>query len=166
MASTQGWVIQFDASIWGGGILKHADVVKELWYCSWRTKDVARLGVQADRPKHQTFWETLVVLMSLMVWGHHCADAPMLIIGDNTAALQNTLELKGKDALLSIAREVAWRKARFNWRFDVAHLPSEYNNAPDALSRQFGPSPKPWPTRELGDAVGIVPPSVAALWKF
>ena len=140
--------------------------MKEFWFCSWRTKDVARLGVQADRPKHQTFWETLVVLMSLMVWGHHSAESPMLIIGDNTAALQNTLELKGKDALLSIAREVAWRKARFNWRFDVAHLPSEYNSAPDALSRQFGPSPKPWPARELGAAVEVVPPSVAALWKF
>ena len=166
-ATLNGWVIQFDASIWGGGaILKHGDIVKQFWYCSWATKDVARLGVQANKPKHQTFWETLVVLMSLMVWGDRSADAPVLIVGDNTAALQNTLDLKGKDALLSIAREVAWRKARYNWRFSVAHLPSEFNSAPDALSRQFGPSPKPWPAEALGDAEEVVPPSVGMLWKF
>ena len=126
----------------GGAILKFKDVVREHWHCSWQTKFVARLGVQAGKTKHQTFWESLTVLMSMMLWGSQVGEAAVLIIGDNTAALQNTLDLKGKNELLSIAREFAWRKARFDWRFEVAHLPSEFNEAPDALSRQYGPDPK------------------------
>ena len=166
-ATLDGWVIQFDASIWGGGaILKFNNVVVEYWYCAWTTKEVARLGVQAAKTKHQTFWETLTVLMSLMLWGDRSPGAAILIVGDNTAALQNTLDLKGKDSLLSIAREVAWRKARYNWVFEVGHLPSEYNAAPDALSRQWGPEVKPWPTEALGNAVEVQPPSVGVLWKF
>ena len=146
--------------------MKYGDKVKEYWYGSWATKDVARLGVQAAKPKHQTFWETLTVLMSLMLWGDRSTVSPVLIVGDNTAALQNTLDLKGKDALLSIARDVAWRKARYNWQYEVGHLPSEFNAAPDALSRQSGPEVKPWPTEALGVTVMMCPPSVGMLWKF
>ena len=73
----------------GGAILKFKDVVREHWHCSWQTKFVARLGVQAGKTKHQTFWESLTVLMSMMLWGSQVGEAAVLIIGDNTAALQN-----------------------------------------------------------------------------
>ena len=71
--------------------------------------------------------------------GDRSTVSRVLILGDNTAALQNTLDLKGNDALLSIAREVAWRKARYNWQYGVGHLPSEFNDAPDSLSLQSDP---------------------------
>ena len=87
-AALDGWVINFDASIWGGGaLLKFDNIVLEYWNCAWTTKEVARLGVQAAKPKHQMFWETLTVLIAR---GSHPRR------GDNTTALQNTLDLKGQ----------------------------------------------------------------------
>ena len=45
-ATLDGWVIQFDASIWGGdALLKFNNVVLEYWNCAWTAKEVARLDV-------------------------------------------------------------------------------------------------------------------------
>ena len=89
----------------------------------------------------------------------------MLIIGDNIPALQNTLDLKGRGALMAISREIAWRQARFRWRFDVGHLPSEFNKAPDALSRFAAHSPEPWPYEALEGATESTIPDIKSIWK-
>ena len=90
---------------------------------------------------------------------------PVLIIGDNIPALQNTLDLKGRGALKAISIETAWRKARFRWQFDVGHLPSEYTKAPDALSRIAAPKPEQWPYDALVGAREDLIPDVASIWK-
>ena len=146
--------------------MKTQDKVMEYWWYVWKTKEVAKLNVQSGLPKHQTFWETLTLLLSLILWGEYATGRTILMVGDNTGSLQNTLELKGKGPLMAIAREVAWRKARHNWQFEVGHLPSEYNAAPDALSRQAGPVIKPWPTEALGNAMERMCPAIDMIWKF
>ena len=85
------------------------------------------MGVQTGQARHQTFWEALALLISMLVWQKCFALGPVLIIGDNVPALQNTMDLKGCGPLLAVSREIAWRKARGRWTYDVGHLPSEHN---------------------------------------
>ena len=66
-------------------------------------------GVATGSAKHHTFWETLALLLSFMTWNEKIQkEDDVLVVGDNTASLQNILELKGEGPLLAIAREVAW----------------------------------------------------------
>ena len=74
--------------------------------------------------------------------------------------------MKGTGPLLAVARELAWRKVRQGWRFDVAHIPTEDNDTPDALSHQFGPDPPPFPTVALKGAIRRHAPDVKQLWKI
>ena len=89
-----------------------------------------------------------------------------MLVGDNTGSLQNSLDLKGKGALLAVSRELAWRKARYNWKFDVAHIPTEHNKIPDILSRVDLPlKPEPWPTALLEGLTRVHPRNVKSIWK-
>ena len=89
------------------------------------------------------------MFMSLMIWDNH-VNTGVLIIGDNTGSLHNVLDMKGAGPLLAVARELAWRKVRQGWVLDVAHIPTEHNTAPYALSRQFDTEPAPFPTALCG----------------
>ena len=149
----------------GGAILKNNGIVIAYWWAIWDTASVAHLEVRTGIPDHQTFWEALALLISMVTWKKHFATGPVLIIGDNIPALQNTLDLKGRGALMAISREIAWRQARFRWRFDVGHLPSEFNKAPDALSRFAAPSPEPWPYEALEGATESTIPDIKSIWK-
>ena len=137
----------------------------EYFYKKWQTDAVKHLGVWTDDPKHQTFWEFLMVLLVLVRWGCHFVHEEVAILGDNTAALQSLLNLKGKGAMMAIAREVAWRRARERWAFVVGHLPSEHNVVADALSRRYGPDPVPIPSC-LHNATEVTSPSVRLVWKL
>ena len=91
---------------------------------------------------------------------------PVLLVGDNTGSLQNSLDLKGEGTLLAVSRELAWRKARHMWEYDIAHIPTEHNSAPDILSRIDAPTPEPWPTQLLLGTTRVWPQSVKSIWKF
>ena len=69
------------------------------------------------------------------------------MLGDNVAALQEALDLKGKGTKAPLAQVLAvLLVSRSLQGLTVAHLPSEANDAADALSRQFEPDNcKPWP---------------------
>ena len=67
-----------------------------------------------------------------MSWG-------LALLGDNIAALQLALSLKGKGALNTISREIAWRRCRHGWHYSVGHLAAEDNSLADALSRTSAP---------------------------
>ena len=165
-ASRSSWTIEFDASIYGGGaVLKHGDTLHEFFIKEWCNEDVAHLKVWRDDPAHQTFWEYLMVLMSLIRWGHQFVHEEVAILGDNTGALQNAVSLKGKGELMAIAREISWRQAREKWAFSVGHLPSEHNVVADSLSRRYDPDPLPLPTC-LRNATQVSAPSVRLLWKL
>ena len=106
------------------------------------------------------------MLMSLVAWPKHAEAAPVLLVGDSKSALQDSIEFKGRNSMLAVARELAWRTARLSWKYQVGHLASEHNDVPDALSRLEAPSPKPFPAQALAGAKRIPAPSVQTIWKM
>ena len=116
-------------------------------------------------PKFQSYWEFATVALALLTWaGRHRAHA-LAVLSDNTSALQDALHLKGNKQMLPIARELAWRRARFGWRYEVGHLPSEHNVLADALSRLFAPDASTIPS-ELRAAREIAPAQLKDLWRL
>ena len=79
--------------------------------------------------------------------------------------MQSSIALKGKGANLQIARELAWRLAKYGWHFRVGHLPKEANTWADALSRLAAPEGVSLPT-ELGRAKEVQGSPVADFWKL
>ena len=141
--------IQFDASPWGGGaVLMIAGSPAEYWAASWDADTASRLGVKVGQPHGQTAWEYLVALLSLIIWGVEFSCVGLRLLGDNLAALNGALSLRGRGGLTQITKEFAWGKVRFRWRFAAGHLPSEHNVLADALSRldAEGPERKEFPT--------------------
>ena len=165
-ATRSGWWIEFDASPFGGGaILKNPDGNIERYFAVvWDGSEAVHLGVRIGEPAFQTFWEFCTLLLSLVVWGKHFTQNTVIIYGDNTAALANALNLKGRGILLHVAREIAWRQARRGWKFETAHLPSEHNSIADALSRITDPKGKQWPSLALSAAEADTAPRLSELW--
>ena len=149
-AVMSGWVVQFDAATTGGGaVLRCGHQIVEYYTMAW-TKSVAKhLGVVPGLPKYQTFWEFLTLLLSLCLWANDFQNHQLAVVGDNTGALANALQLKGKGILAAVAREIAWRKERLGWSFAVGHVPTELNIVADALSRQHEVHPPPFPSEAL-----------------
>ena len=85
-------------------------------------------------------WEYMVVWLSLELWGDRFRSQGLALLGDNLAALNGALSLKGKAGLSRITRELAWRKVRRGWRYACGHLPAERNTLADALSRVSAPA--------------------------
>ena len=85
--------------------------------------------------------------MAVELWG--VSTLPTVILGDNVPALQEALDLKGKGTQAPLAQCLAVllvSRSLPAGGFVVGHLPSEANEAADALSRQFEPdNHKPWP---------------------
>ena len=164
-ATTSGWVAQFDASTTGGGaILRCNHKVVEFFYVKWESDTAAVHEVIPGKSRFQSFWEFLTLLLCLMVWGKDFTKQRLAVLGDNTAALSNALQLKGKGALAAVARELAWRQERNEWSFEVGHVPSEMNIVPDALSRQFEEKPSTFPHEALKGATRRHPP-MKDVWK-
>ena len=75
-----------------------------------------------------------------MKWAARFAYSGVSLVGDNVAALELALSMRGRRALNRISREIAWRRARAGWRYRVAHWPTELNKSADALSRLCAPA--------------------------
>ena len=133
--------------------------------CIRQDGDAAVLGVTPGNSKYQSFWEMVTLLLCLVVWGHYFHTEVVAVVGDNTGAMQNALDLKGRGVMLAVAREIAWRKERFGWMYTVGHIPSEYNTVPDALSRLHDSPPSAFPREALCRAAPCHVPAVANLWK-
>ena len=86
--------------------------------------------------------------------------------GDNTASLQMALKGKAKGAEGAIARELFILKARHNWRFAVAHLPSESNLLADSLSRVAQPGRPSSPPPEVLGAAEVPVPHLSSIWTM
>ena len=79
----------------------------------------------------------MTLLLCLIIWGDLAVDSSLTLRGDNIAALQDAVALKGRGLMNAVARELTWRKALFGWQFNVEHIPSELNCVADALSRLY-----------------------------
>ena len=165
-ASTSSWTIEFDASPWGGGaVLRHGERCVEYFAQKWHEHSAPHTEAEIGLPKWQTFWEFSTLLLALEVWGSHFTQEEVAVLGDNTGSLQNAIDLKGRGPLLSIARELAWRKAKFEWKYSVGHLASEHNILADALSRMASPEPSRLPD-PVKRAREITAPDLKSLWKL
>ena len=163
-----GWSIEFDASIYGGGsVLKDADgTIREYFAVVWDESDPPRRShVVLWSSAHQSFWEFCTLLLSLCTWGDRFTAETVSILGDKPSALQNALSFKGRGPLMDVARELSWRQARTGWKFQVGHLPSEFNVVADALSRTADPDKSAWPSEALAAALPAKPPRLCSLWR-
>ena len=134
------------------------------WFATpWNNQDLKTLSARTADPRHQTTLELLTLLLALAIWGPAHRLSGLILLGDNIAALQTALHLKGKPALGTLTRELAWRKARQGLRFRVGHLPSELNTRSDSLSRLTAPEAADFPP-ELSEATERPAPDWKRPW--
>ena len=133
--------------------------------CTWSAADFVNMDVTIGDPASHTFFEVLVLVLAVELWAERCRAAA--ILGDNTGALQEALDLKGRGIQARLAQALSILVVSRSLALSVGHLPSEANTAADSLSRQSEPgNRKPWPfTRAAGIAVDV-PLSPAALWEW
>ena len=165
-ASRSSWWAEFDASPYGGGaVLKDPEgTVVEHFSVIWDGSEATHLKVKIADPAFQSFWEFATLLLALLAWGDHFTTEALVILGDNTAALSNALNLKGRGCLLAVARDISWRQARRSWIFETGHIPGEHNTVADALSRTADPKGKGWPSVALASSTAVSPPRLCNVW--
>ena len=153
--------IEFDASPWGGGaILFHEGRPIEYMELVWDTVICRMLSARIGKSHFQSLWEFVTLLAALIQWGHLSRHALLTVWGDNIGSLTDALKLKGKGAMLIVARELSWRQAKFGWHCVYKHLPKEQNKLADAVSRLSAVPPCPMPTSlASSSAVRRPPPS-------
>ena len=133
-------VVYFDASLWGGGAVMYRDqVAQEFFEIRWADFDLSVLGLVTGRPSDQTAFEYLTLFFALTSWAASSRSHGVAILGDNIAALQCAISLKGRGALNTLSREIAWRRLRHSWWYAVGHVRAEDNELADALSRTAAP---------------------------
>ena len=111
----------------------------EFFELSWDPDLAHTLDIAVGSSSGQSCWEYLTLYLVLLMWAERFRQKGFEVLGDNTAALSNSLSFKGRGGMARISKEIAWRKVRFAWRFAVGHLPSEANTLADALSRTSAP---------------------------
>ena len=121
---------------------------------------LSMFGAVAGDSRWQSCWEFLTLLLALITWKDKAKDEVLFLLGDNIAALQNALSLRGRGQMLMIAREIAWRQAKWPLFFDCHHLPKESNTTADALSRLAAVPPSTVPASLL-----TVPRVAAPPWN-
>jgi len=160
--------VEFDASPWGGGaVLFVSGVASEFFEATWDKQLAHHLSIKVGESSGQSCWEFLTLYLSLLLWGTQFSTEGVSIAGDNTAALANAVTFKGRSGLNRISMELSWRKVRFGWRYQVAHLPSEGNVISDALSRTSAPHSaerKSFPQAALRGANRREVPETSKLW--
>ena len=155
----------FDASPWGGGaVLVKGQRITEYIVIAWSPELAAKLNVVIGEPAGQTTWEYFTLLVVLVMWGPGHETKALAVLGDNTASLQCAVTLRSTEGLRSISREIAWRLARYRWKFSVGHVPTELNLVADALSRLQGKDPV-GAIPLLREATARVHPDLMTLWK-
>ena len=112
------------------------------------------------------FYENLALYISVLLWA--LPSSATLIHGDNTGALQEALDLKGRGPLLQLSRELSVLRARRSLWLHVSHLYGEANTAADALSRLEAPEDqrKPFPAAALSAARECVVPPLETVWAI
>ena len=140
----------------------------EFFHCEWVADDFLPEIVLVGEPSFQTFFELVALLLTCCLWAAPSVDHSLAILGDNVAALQMALSLKGRGPNLRVARELAWRRARLQWNLEVGHLPAESNLISDAFCRQAASCTEkiPFPARALGSAKQVQCHKISELWHL
>ncbi|CAK0908047.1 unnamed protein product, partial [Prorocentrum cordatum] len=153
--------VELDACPWGGGAALFEGATPVEWFAtSWDQEVLDVFGAVLGLAKYQSLWEFIALLLALIIWRCHAEHAVLYVLGDNVAALQDAMQLKGSGDMLVVAREIAWRAARWPLHFECAHLPKELNLVADSLSRLAAVPPAAFPARLHG-----VPRSPVPAWR-
>ena len=143
---TSPFHVEFDASPWGGGAaLRRGNTFVAYFEIDWDDQILSLFNAQLGDSRFQSLWEFVTLLLSLIVWREYAASTTLFILGDNISALQDAIKLNGKGLMLVVAREIAWRQAKWPLNFDCMHLPKERNVVADALSRRSAQPPQGLP---------------------
>ena len=141
-------------------MLFRGNQAKRHCWCTLSDSLCSRFKATVGESPHQTLWEFMTLCQSLLRWMTWASDAPLIACGDRIGALHDALSLKG----MAIAREIAWRQARCQWRFTVAHLPNALNWLADALSRQTAEPLCAYPQQALNGAIGETEMDMDRVW--
>ena len=156
--------IEVDASPWGGGGVLYVRNRPKAWFSvRWETAVFGEHGLTVGESSSQTAFECVVLYLAVLLWAK--SSGATLLLGDNTAALQECLALKGRGTLLTVARELAVVRARRHCWLCVAHLLSEAHTTADTLSRLDAPAgQRKLKPGELARVRRVVSPSITELW--
>jgi len=125
--------IQADASPWGGGAVLFIDrQPREFLALPWTEEMARKFQTKIGDPSGQTTWEYFMFFVCLLTWASEHRDG-LLLLGDNLSSLAGILNLRGRSALNSITKEIAWRRVRCHWRYAAGNLPTERNKLADDL---------------------------------
>ena len=158
--------IEVDASPWGGGgvLVIHGKPVR-CFCCTWEAGEFQGLGVEVGSSASQTFFEILVLVLAIELWAR--SARPTAVLGDNVAALQEAISMKGKGIHAPLSQALAVLIVSRTLHLSAGHLPSEANEAADSLSRQAEPGNlKSWPFAPDQHVIQDVPLSPSALWAW
>ena len=158
--------LEIDASPWGGGgILFEDDVATRYFACTWAQGDFEGMQVKVGSSSSQTFFETLVMVLALELWGH--SSRPTVVLGDSTAALQEAISLRGKGLQEVVAQVLSVLMVSRGLSVAAGHLPAEANLDADSLSRLAEPhgSYKD-PFADQQNVTRDVPLRPTTLWKW
>ena len=140
------------------------DGVATEWFAlQWQASDAEHLHAVPGDCAWQSFYEMCTLVVALTLWANDKVNTAVL--GDSMVALVNAMKLKGSPALMAVARELAWRKAKYGWLFTAGHLPAEANVVADSLSRLSGPKAHAVP-RAVRKAVYVQAPPLRAVWQI
>ena len=160
--------IEVDASPWGGGaVLIENGVPSRCFACQWHAHDFRGKKVKVGEPSSQTFFEILALVLAIERWCP-AGSPPTAIWGDNVAALQETINMRGKGPQEALAQALAVLRGARSLQLAVGHLPSESNTLADHLSRLFAPGSeaKQWPFQQGSSVARDVPLSPRVLWSW
>ena len=103
-------------------------------------------------------WESLCLLVAARIWlVKFPLGSIVRVKSDNISALYLLQKGKANNPMMSIvAREIALDQATEKYEFTILqHLNTKLNRTADPLSRQFDPSPPPFPYETLEGAVRV-----------
>jgi hypothetical protein len=158
--------IATDASPWGmGGILVAKGVITEFFSVQISHEDVTRFRAKVGESSFITLWESLALLIAARLWLQ--PHSVLYVKADSLGALRMAMKMSSKSASMNrIAMELSLHMCLNEFEIGfMRHIPGVSNETPDALSRQFGPSVKPFPTM-VGNALRrTVPVRNAEYWR-
>ena len=131
---------------------------------AWPPELLFKFSIKPGRPRDQAFFEGCALLCAMLSWCIPHRDTGLRILGDATGAMEALLHLKGKGQLNHVARELAWRRVKYGWCFRLGHVPSEFNNLADCLSRMYSPSAVELPLSCIA-AHQVSEPDWVGMWR-
>ena len=151
----------------GGGILWQEGRAIQYTYFVWDDYSLSILKAKTGDHRGQTAFEFFTLLVCAVTFGKVLTETGACIRGDNLAALNVSNDMAStKPAMNAIARELAWRKIIYKWRYKLQHLPAEQNDEADALSRLTAIPRRGFPQKALESAISVTPPKQdKLLWR-